>query len=83
MKKTIFAVIAALVMVFAMTACGSSGPQSYAGFYSAIIPDGFTANEEQTEFRKDSDAHVGDRWQSANRAIREVCDLILKEKNNK
>lgn len=30
-----------------------------------------------------SDAHVGDRWQSANRAIREVCDLILKEKNEK
>ena len=28
-----------------------------------------------------SDAHVGDRYESANRAIREVCDLIQKEKN--
>ena len=27
-----------------------------------------------------SDAHVGDRYESANRAIREVCDLIIKEK---
>lgn len=27
-----------------------------------------------------SDAHVGDRYESANRAIREVCDLIQKEK---
>lgn len=30
-----------------------------------------------------SDAHVGSRYESANRAIREVCDLILKEKKNK
>lgn len=28
-----------------------------------------------------SDAHVGSRWESANRAIVEVCNLIKKEKN--
>ncbi|MDO5415223.1 MAG: hypothetical protein Q4F78_07135 [Bacillota bacterium] len=60
MKKSIFAIVSAIILMFAMTACGGSGTQTYAGFYSAIIPDGFTANEEQTEFRKDSDVHVGE-----------------------
>lgn len=60
MKKSIFTIVSAIILMFAMTACGGSGTQTYAGFYSAIIPDGFTANEEQTEFRKDSDVHVGE-----------------------
>lgn len=29
-----------------------------------------------------SDAHVGSRYESANRAIIEVCDLIINERNN-
>lgn len=60
MKKAIFAVLLALVMVFAMTACGDSGPQTYAGFYSAVIPDGFVTDEFETEFTRDSEAHEGE-----------------------
>ena len=29
-----------------------------------------------------SDAHVGSRYESINRAIREVCNLIINERNN-
>jgi len=60
MKKSIFAVVTAIIMLFAMTACGSSGAQTYAGFYSADIPEGFTANEEQNEFTRDSVVHEGE-----------------------
>lgn len=60
MKKSIFVVAVAIIMVFAMTACGGSGVQSYAGFYSAAIPEGFTANEEQNEFTRDSAVHEGE-----------------------
>lgn len=52
MKKTIFAIMMVFVMMFVMTACGSSGPQTYAGFFSATIPEGFTADEEQSEFTR-------------------------------
>lgn len=60
MKKAIFSAALVIVMALAMTACGSSGAQSYAGFYSAVIPEGFTANEEQTEFTRDSAVHEGE-----------------------
>jgi len=60
MRKTIFAVVSAIILLLAMTACGGSGTQTYAGFYSAAIPEGFTVNEEQDEFTRDSAVHEGE-----------------------
>lgn len=50
--KKILILMVSLIMILAMSGCGSSGPQTYAGFYSAAIPEGFTANDEQTEFTR-------------------------------
>lgn len=43
--------------------------------YFEIYKTGYAGGHDYS-----SDAHVGDRYESANRAIREVCDLIVKEK---
>lgn len=58
MKKRLFVVLAAVIMVFSITACGSN-VQDYAGFYSAAIPDGFVTDEWETEFTRDSEAYPG------------------------
>ena len=57
MKKIIL-LVTMLILAGMITACGSS-PKVYAGFYSANIPEGFNVNEEENEFRKDSEAHPG------------------------
>lgn len=59
MKKTVFAVM--IIMIFALCSCGSSGPQSYAGFYSANIPEGFVTDEYETEFTRESDVYEGEK----------------------
>ena len=46
--------------------------------YYEIYKTGYAGGHDYS-----SDAHVGDRYESLDRAIQEVCDLILKEKNNK
>lgn len=60
MKKRLFVVLAAFILVFSITACGSN-VQEYAGFYSAAIPDGFVADEYETEFTRESDAFPGEK----------------------
>lgn len=75
MKKVLI-VLMTLMMVIVMAACGgSSGEQSsddqssgdqasavksYAGFYSAEIPDGFETDEYEVEFTRDSAVYEGE-----------------------
>ena len=60
MRKTIFAVMVALVMLLAMTACGGSSAKVYAGFYSCEFPEGFTATDEyECSFERESEAYPG------------------------
>lgn len=62
MKKLLIIVLA-MIMAFAMASCGGGGGDSgapvYAGYYSAVIPDSFTANEYESEFVRDSEAYPG------------------------
>jgi len=61
MKKRLFSLVLLAVVILVMSSCGgASGAQTYAGFYSAIIPEGFTANEEETEFTRESSVYAGD-----------------------
>lgn len=66
--KKLWVLLLAMVMAFAMTACGGGGGEEapaeeeakvYAGFYSADIPESFTANEYESEFVRDSEAYPG------------------------
>jgi len=59
MKKRLFSLVLMAVVILVMSSCGgASGAQTYAGYYSAVIPEGFTANEEENEFTRESSVHA-------------------------
>lgn len=53
MKKRLFLVLTVVVMMIAITACGS-GPKLYAGFYSAEMPEGFVTDEWEVQFEREA-----------------------------
>lgn len=59
MKKTLFMLVLACVMVFTMASCGGDGVKVYAGYYSTNIPEGFEVDKYESEFTRDSEAYPG------------------------
>lgn len=88
MKKRLVVILSALVLTFALTACGGSGDggsdgeaaKIWAGFYQAEVPEGYEVNELETEFvnpeLNSQKIMISIRHESAEEAITSKIDLF-------